>query len=473
MIKLAKLYNLWLFIGLAILITVIGFLAASLPILLYLAVFIFIIIALLILKNPFWGILLVVFWLPFERLGAYETALGTLRLSQVFTVITLLAWGWQMLVNKKIHFRRFPVFIPLVLFLLVNTLGLLNAVNLNRSTLVLLITLFTMTVTLITVNLVTDRKKLNKIVIVLLISATLVSFFGLYQFVGDMVGLAPEITGLRPLYTKEVLGFTRIQSTALEPLYFANYLIIPLSVVYALFLGRVWRNRKWLLILLILLLGINLFLTVSRGGYLGIIASGLIITLIYYRRFFNWKKIIVLIITLILLYVTGVQFLQIGGETLNWETFIEHVQGVFSGSSYEERISTFSAAWQSFLQYPLVGIGPGSFGPETATFANVQPEGGWQIVNNEFLELLTETGILGLGFFIWFLMIIFFRSIKALKMARDPLPKALLVGLFGAFFGMIAQYQTFSVLYIMHVWFLFGLIIVCQNLIFTNHEQAN
>lgn len=473
MTKLAKFNYLWLFIGLAILITVIGFLVASLPALLYLAAFLFVVIALLIFKNPFWGIILVVFWLPFERLGAYETALGTLRLSQVFTAVTLLAWGWQMLVNKKIHFRRFPVFIPLILFLVINILGLLNAVNLNRSSSVLLITLFTMTITLITVNLVTDRKKLNRIIIVLLISATLVSFFGLYQFVGDMVGLSPEITGLRPLYTKEVLGFTRIQSTALEPLYFANYLIIPLSIIYAVFLSRIWRVQKWLLASLILLLGVNLFLTISRGGYLGIIASGLIITLIYFRRFFTWKKIILLIITLILLYTIGVQFLQIGGGSLNWETFTEHVGGVFKGSSYEERMLTFSAAGQAFQQYPLVGIGPGGFGPHTATFANVQPKGGWQIVNNEFLELLTETGLLGLGFFIWFLLIIFFRSIKALKMAKDPLFKAVLVGLLGAFLGVLVQYQTFSVLYIMHIWFLFGLIIVCQNLIFGSHEQTD
>jgi len=34
-----------------------------------------------------------------------------------------------------------------------------------------------------------------------------------------------------------------------------------------------------------------------------------------------------------------------------------------------------------------------------------------------------------------------------------------------AFVGVLVQYQTFSILYIMHIWFLIGFMISVQNII--------
>ncbi|MBU1148786.1 O-antigen ligase family protein, partial [Patescibacteria group bacterium] len=311
-----------------------------------------------------------------------------------------------------------------------------------------------------------------KVIVALLIGATLVSLFGLYQFLGDMMGLPYQVTGLREHYTKDVLGFTRVQSTALEPLYFANYLLIPLSVIYALFLSRHWQSKKWLLILLFMLLGINIFLTISRGGYLGLLATLLVITFYYFRNFFTWKKISILAVVLIILYLVGVQFLQIGGGSLNFETFTKHVSEVFSGPSYVERIDTFDKAINLFNKNPLIGAGPGSFGPEVATLSNIQPEGGWQIVNNEFIELLTETGILGFALIIIALIMLLVRSIQAMSKTKDNFLKAAMIGLFGAFIGIIVQYQTFSILYIVHIWFLFGLMVACQNICLSSNDQT-
>jgi len=37
-----------------------------------------------------------------------------------------------------------------------------------------------------------------------------------------------------------------------------------------------------------------------------------------------------------------------------------------------------------------------------------------------------------------------------------------------AFVGILVQYQTFSILYIMHIWFVIGMLISVQNLIQKN-----
>ena len=94
------------------------------------------------------------------------------------------------------------------------------------------------------------------------------------------------------------------------------------------------------------------------------------------------------------------------------------------------------------------------------------PQDGWKIVNNEFIEILAENGILGLFFFCLFILFLIVRSIKAIIITKDEYLRAILVGLLGAFIGVLVQYQTFSTLYIMHVWFLIGLMIAVQNMIF-------
>ena len=56
-------------------------------------------------------------------------------------------------------------------------------------------------------NLVKSKETLNKVLKYIMISCFLVTIFGVYQFLGDMVGLSNEITGLRQHYTQEVFGF--------------------------------------------------------------------------------------------------------------------------------------------------------------------------------------------------------------------------------------------------------------------------
>ncbi|MFH1171449.1 MAG: O-antigen ligase family protein, partial [bacterium] len=322
-------------------------------------------------------------------------------------------------------------------------------------------------------QILTTRKQLERLVLVLLFSATLVGIFGLFQFIGDIAGLPTTITGLRDLYTKEIFGFPRIQSTALEPLYFANYLLIPLGVLFAFLLARKGSIPRWITFLLFALLTANLVLTVSRGAYLGFAGLVLCIILLALRDFFRLRTLLPLGIGAVLVAIAVLRALSLNDATgLNIETFTSHIQNVFYGASYTERIETIETAKQAFWTSPMVGIGPGSFGPFTAPSPVEQPQDGWRIVNNEPLELLAETGLLGLLAIGIAFFILIARSIKALWRcnADDPL-RYVLLGLLGALIGVIIQYQTFSILYIMHIWVFVGLLVAVQNLVFLGERQ--
>jgi O-antigen ligase len=427
-------------------------------------------VSMFIFRNPTLGILLIAFLLPFERIGAIEAGGMTIRVSQVLTIITIFGWLFDGLRRQTFLLYKNPLIFPLTLFVLVNVASLINAENIERSVSVLLFTLFTIVFSLLIPQLVTEKKQLKIVIWLVIISAFIVGVFGIFQFLGDIIGLPQSITGLRHLYTKEVLGFPRIQSTALEPLYFANYLLIPLGLLCALFLGKNKSIRNSYLFVLIILLGLNLVLTVSRGGYLGFAVVLAVLGIYYFRRIFTSKKILILLISALAIAFIAVKLLGFG-DAVNLEVFRGHVVNAFYGAAYSERVETLQIAMRGFSDHPWIGVGVGGFGPYASVHPYVEPGDGWNIVNNEPVELLSEVGILGLLSFTIMFVVVLMRSIKVIKIAKDAYLKTLMIGLLAVFVGIFTQYQTFSTLYIMHVWFVIGMMVAVQNIIFRENNE--
>lgn len=446
-----------------------GFLAAYYNLLGLAVVFglcFFILACLFIFREPFYGVLLITFFLPFERIGTLELASFTIKINHIFGLITITAWFLAMLIKKEVRFKKMPIIIPLLFFLLVNLLSFTQAVNLFRAGTVFIFTLLAVLISLAVTNLVTTRKKLSKLIIVLFLSAFVVTAFGLFQFAGDLMGLPSSVTGLRDLYTSKIFGFPRVHSTALEPLYFANYLLVPLSLALSLLFGKIKKIRWfWLLVIIILSLT-NFILALSRAAYIALAFSVLIIILYHLKHLFSLKRIIYFLIVVLAVYFIFIRVFNLTGDfTLYFDKFIKQATGIFTGASYTDRADTMNQAWAMFKTHPYLGVGTGNFGPQAAWYPLVTPDKGWLIVNSEFLEIMAETGIFGLMSFLLVLLILFIKSIEAIRKAQDSYLKAVMIGLLAAFIGVIIQYQTFSILYIIHIWFLFGLMMAVQNLI--------
>jgi O-antigen ligase len=418
-----------------------------------------------IFVSPWVGVVAMLFVLPLERIGAYESSIGTIRMSQILGLIVLLSW------MVRIRIRRNPprmgsVLFPLGAFCLVAALGVLVAPNPSRSIAVLILVFFTCFIGYAVAHLVNTQQRLNRALLVVCASATLACLFGLFQFIGDTIGLPASLTGLRDLYSKDVLGFPRIQSTALEPLYFANYLLLPLGVLYAFLLSKKPPISRWLILLVFALTAANLVLTISRGGYLGFAALLCVMSIIAFKDVFRPLTIIPILIGAALVGTVVVRAIGSGGAPgMNWELFTGHVRNVFFGASYQERMETYDQAMRAFTSSPLIGIGPGSFGPMVASVALVMPKDGWKIVNNESIEILVENGLLGFAAITAFVVVLLVRSLKAFRKDRGSTAWYAHLGLFGASVGMLVQYQTFSTLYIMHVWVTIGLLVASQHML--------
>lgn len=407
-------------------------------------------------------LLLLAFLLPFERIGSIDLGGVTVRPSQIIVLLSFAAVLMGFLARKERRVPRNPLALPVAAFTVVAILGLFNAPNLDRSVTVLAFQLFTIAIAFVVPFQLRAREQLPQLLKWLLAGTLVVTLFGVFQFIGDWIGLPTSLTGLRDLYTKDVLGFPRVQSTALEPLYYANYLLIPLSILLALFLRRDNTLPQWMVGTLLGLVVVNLLLTVARGAYIAAVPTVLLVSAVYARQLFTQRVLGVIAAAC----VTGVIVLsQLTSLSVFTDNFAGHVTNLFGGASYVERVDMFVVAMDAWEQHPWIGIGSGSFGPFQASSPFFAPREGWKIVNNEYIELLAENGVLGLAAMLAVFGVVFIRSLKAIRLSVDPLHKAVLVGLTAALVGILVQYNTFSVLYIVHIWFVVGVLIALQNMV--------
>lgn len=422
-----------------------------------------------IFKNPFFGFLLIVFFLPFERVPTLDMGGINIKINTILGFLTIFAWVLASMFNgKRWKIQQNALAVPLSLFVIALLISLTQALNFGRGIQVLVFSLFTVALSIMTVNMIPNMDNLKKVVWVLLISGTAVSIFGLFQFGGDVVGLPHSLTLLKKGYGSAVFGFPRIQAFSMEPLYFANYLLIPMSLAMAYYFAKIDFIKHWWLIGILALFLVNFVLTVSRGGYLGLVVALLVFVIFYFKQVFTWKNIsIVLVLAVVAL---GVAFALSKGEYRATSEFINHalVKDAKQGESVQGRLNTFDFALGALNRYPVFGIGIGNYGPYSLNYPPQAPESGWPIVNNEFIEILVETGVVGAIAYGLILLVLIYRSVVAIKYVKDDFLKATLIGLLAAFIGVMVQYNFFSTLYIIHIWVLIGLLVAVQNLAFKN-----
>ena len=142
-----------------------------------------------------------------------------------------------------------------------------------------------------------------------------------------------------------------------------------------------------------------------------------------------------------------------GGDLLALER--RDVDPVRGAAGILEQIESTAAGLMQKHVVSRIGVGFGGYGPFVSPLPFSKPDAGWPIVNNETIELLAETGVVGLTAFVVFLAAVFWSA----RGRKD----AVTVACVAALLGMLAQYQTFSTLYIMHVWFTVGLLLTSSK----------
>jgi O-antigen ligase len=195
--------------------------------------------------------------------------------------------------------------------------------------------------------------------------------------------------------------------------HFAGFveLIAPFSLL-PLLLGKVRRERLFVVALFATIPVVSLFLSASRGGIVSFGVELAVIALWLVLRGGAGKQTLagaaVLLVALLLVSWLGVgQILQRFSSMQSFE--------VTAGKRASMRVDT----WHIFLDHPVLGTGLGTIQtvfPPYETFYD------GKIVNhahNDYLEALAETGLLGGLCCLWFLVVLFLESRKRLLMQEQ------------------------------------------------------
>jgi O-antigen ligase len=213
-------------------------------------------------------------------------------------------------------------------------------------------------------------------------------------------------------------------------------------------------------------------LAISRGAYLAAGVAIVVLAIIQAKYVFRLRIILPVVISLFIV-IGGSYLALLKSEPRALDEFISHVrvEDRDVGESVVMRLNASKEAQELFSDRPIFGIGLGNFGPAVKGYPAEEPAEGWPIVNNEYLELLAENGVVSFAAFVILIVVLYARAIIAYIRCRDELTKSLILGLMLALFAILIQYLTFSTLYIIHVWFTIALIAAASNIVLSKPPE--
>jgi O-antigen ligase len=215
--------------------------------------------------------------------------------------------------------------------------------------------------------------------------------------------------------------------------HFAGFmeLVIPMSLA-PLVLGKV-RRQRWFLVSLFAVVPIGaLFLSASRGGIISFaVQVGFLVLWLLVRRTAGRNLLsggAILLLAFLMVSWLGVQQLV---ERFSSLQSLEVTSG--------KRASMRADTWRIFLDHPWTGTGLGTL---QLVFPAYETLYDGKIVNhthNDYLEGLAETGIVGGLCCLWFLGVLFFDSLRRLSQPNGTFASTLQLSAFVACLGFLTH----------------------------------
>ncbi|HKK72625.1 MAG TPA: O-antigen ligase family protein [Candidatus Krumholzibacteria bacterium] len=254
------------------------------------------------------------------------------------------------------------------------------------------------------------------------------------------------------------VGIPRMRGPFPEPLHFGSYLVAVLPVTLAAAVvsrgtGRVARAVLGALGLLCLVM------TFSRGAWVGAatVAGLVAVAMLTGRLPAPDRRLLALgLVAIVVLgavawpVLTGVGWHEVPGIVAQRVA----QSAVGHDMSNLTRFWSWGVAWELFREHPIHGVGFGGFG---FWYFERAPEGGgaahfgWPVTNSLPLQLLAETGLIGLVLWLGCLGPALRRLVPV-----GSRPSAAAVVAACAIAGVLVQLLTFSQWDLPHLWMLFG-----------------
>lgn len=326
----------------------------------------------LVTLNSFGLLLVVVACVPWDDMLQYPSA--TLSLTKILGGLLLLGFVLRALTQSE-RLRNASNLLPLAIFEGIVLLATLASPSASDGVVKALRYILFGALTAIIVQIVRERRELHRVVSVLCASAAVAAGYGLWRFLSGTVDRAAG-----PI--SEANTFAYVLLTAL-----------PLAIYLATQSAGRARRLWWLAAGLLLIASAA---TLSRGAAVGF--GALTVWALATRRVRVGGALASLIAIVVMLAGAFALYGPLINERLQQK-------GNIAAANVSSRKALWNAALQMAADHPVLGVGPGRYGIESANYITDDPI---DLVNpyahNSYLEVLAETGLPGLLAFGAFLL---------------------------------------------------------------------
>jgi O-antigen ligase/tetratricopeptide (TPR) repeat protein len=266
-----------------------------------------------------------------------------------------------------------------------------------------------------------DERRETWLIEILVLTAILVSAYGIIQYLGF------------PIF-KWVPREKRVMSFLGNPNFFATYLvaIIPLLLVLSL---QWTRRRKFIAGISLLSALACLVFTGTRSAWIGFVFSLIFLSVLAKRAkavAFSLRKAIIPLAVL-----AGIVLLLI----LHHHMISSRISEIGAPhGAVSQRWHIWKVTWNMIKSSPIIGSGLGTFPIIFPRFRYPNygldiPYGNLQHAHNEYLEIWSEMGLIGLGIFLWFIIGFFFHAIRYLRGRKEK--GMVMTGLLSGIMGVL------------------------------------
>jgi hypothetical protein len=278
-----------------------------------------------------------------------------------------------------------------------------------------------------------NEHQIAKLMHVWVWTAGVAALYAIYQSIARVLGLPfSELTiqakGFSEMLVKRFFGFSAASSWFAEPSWLGSFLVAPLLYLIGVMLFEaVWPIgfRAWIGRLLLGVIGLALFLSLSQAAYATILVVFLPLLWqlrgrLRFGQTLAWTAggMVMVFATVLLLTQRGADVIRAQRERLT--AIIEALRAPETASlvtSFGVRLQDMRAGVLLWESSPLVGVGINSVRYDERARLLTDPESG--SVDSGVLQLLAEQGLLGFGAFCLAVIVLWHRLQRARARQSD------------------------------------------------------
>lgn len=262
---------------------------------------------------------------------------------------------------------------------------------------------------------------------------------------------------------------------------FAAWILVIIPLIAGIFFSGKIIHRKLnnLLLVMIVMFSVCLLITYSRGAWLAITISGILMSY-YILRSASLKariRYLCFIVCLLVIFLFVSKLLNIKMQKVEKVNFdagqtvgerIKSVVQINEGASLV-RINLWKESLRIFKDHPFTGCGLNTYSIVVKVYKSFS--GGGIYPHNSYLQMLAETGLFGLFAFLWLLFVFFKTGILYLSKKRDYLVSGFLAGVLAFLVHSLVDNHLYSLQLVVLLWFMFGLVTAIINLETDFHQN--